>query len=59
MGWPGIGRNGFVRWILAVTSCYDAIVSNANVVLSERKEHDFNFIHLAPPSGAEVELSLY
>lgn len=42
--------------IACFTSCYVAIVSNAKVVLSERKEHDFHFTYLAPPSGAEVEL---
>lgn len=42
--------------IACLTSCYVAIVSNAKLVLSERKDHRFHFTPLAPPPGTEVEL---
>jgi hypothetical protein len=45
--------------ISCFTSCYVAIVSNARVVLRERKNHRFRFTHLAPPPGTEVELIFF
>jgi len=45
--------------IACLTSCYVAIVSNAKLVLSERKDHRFHITPLAPPPGTEVELIFF